>query len=136
MKKMVVVCGVIKEHNQYLIAKRKSNVANGIWEFPGGKVEEKETLEEAIIRELKEELQTDVIVKEKLTVFYDEQEGYCLEIHAFLCERKQKQTVIVLHAHSEYAWVELEKLSNYEFQNADQALIHTLIEKEEKCGYK
>ena len=59
--KLVVACALINEQGKVLINKRpKGKDYAGYWEFPGGKVEENETPEEAIIRELKEEINIDV----------------------------------------------------------------------------
>ena len=61
---MEVVCGIIEENQTYLIAKRGKGVHENIWEFPGGKIEHNETREEAVVREIKEELHLDVEVLE------------------------------------------------------------------------
>ena len=63
MKEMDVVCGAIQIDDKFLIARRSKGADPGFWEFPGGKVEQNESREEALIRELKEELDVDVEVK-------------------------------------------------------------------------
>ncbi len=64
-----VVCGLIEKDGEYLIVQRPEGVMYAtLWEFPGGKVEEEETYEEALIRELKEELDIEVEVLEALEV--------------------------------------------------------------------
>src|SRR5690554_3429200 len=58
-----VSAAIIKENDKILIAQRGSNKSNALkWEFPGGKIEENETPEESLIREIKEELNIDIKV--------------------------------------------------------------------------
>ena len=80
-----VAAGLIKKGDKFLLVRRPLNKKRGgLWEFPGGKVEEGETLEEAIKRELKEELDIEVNVKGVLSeVKYNYPEG---EIELYLLE--------------------------------------------------
>ena len=64
MKTMEIVCGILHDEDGYLIARRGKGIHENIWEFPGGKVENGETKEEAILRELKEELQKIFVQEE------------------------------------------------------------------------
>ena len=66
MKQTQVVAAIIKEKNRYLIVQRNRNKHLGLkWEFPGGKVGSKESFKNALIREIKEELNIIIEVKEK-----------------------------------------------------------------------
>ena len=62
-----VVAAIIKKENQFLIVQRNRNKHLGLkWEFPGGKVQESETFEEALLREIKEELNILINMHEKI----------------------------------------------------------------------
>ena len=74
MKKLNVVAAIIKKDNKILATQRGYGEFEGLWEFPGGKIEEGETKEEALIREIKEELNADIIV-EILAIFYQKVES-------------------------------------------------------------
>ena len=79
MKKLDVVCAVIEnDEKKLLIAKRNSKVADGIWEFAGGKVEAGETYEAACIRECREELNVDIEIDRFLLDFYDDDFSCCV----------------------------------------------------------
>lgn len=85
MKELIVVCGIIKIQDTYLIARRSGAIDAGYWEFPGGKVEAGETLEQAIARELYEELHVQVKAEKKLCQIVDQRPDVVLQVHAFLC---------------------------------------------------
>ncbi len=120
---MKVICGVIKKDEQFLIAKRGKGSHEGVWEFPGGKVEIGETNEDAVIREIKEELELDVKVIKYLTSItdFDQEE---IQVHAYLCEIEGGN--IRLNAHSEMKWVSVDELENYAFSDADKPILKML----------
>jgi ADP-ribose pyrophosphatase len=67
MNSFDVVAAIIIKDNKYFIAQRNRNKHLGLkWEFPGGKVEKNETFENALKREIKEELNIDILIKNKL----------------------------------------------------------------------
>ena len=127
MKTMDIVCGILQDEDGYLIARRKSKVHDNVWEFPGGKVEADETKEEAIVRELKEELNIDCVVSDYVTTILDQREDVCLQVHAYLCEKIGGK--LELNAHHEVKKVRLEELFDYGFEKADQPLLEALCEK-------
>lgn len=116
-----IVCGVMKNEKGYLIGRRDSTVHEHIWEFPGGKVEPKETNEQALIREFQEELEIQIKVVYKLKVYEDVREHEVLQIHAYACEYVAGE--IKLHAHHEIQYVPANQLQNYTFEQADQGLL-------------
>lgn len=125
MKKLDVVCAVIQnDENKLFIAKRKSNVADGIWEFPGGKVEARETREAACIRECKEELHVDIAIDRFLIDFYDD--DFSTTVHVFAYAAHIISGEIAYHAHYEGAWVTRQQLYDYTFQKADRCLLDYL----------
>lgn len=121
---MEVVCGVIKQNDKYFIAKRKSAINDGTWEFPGGKVELNETNEEAVIRELYEECNVHVKVNRYLTTIHDTYKDMEFNVHAYLCEIIDG--TIELHDHWECAWVKAEDLYEYAFSEADLPILDIL----------
>lgn len=124
MKTMEVVCAILEQDGKYLIARRGSGVRENIWEFPGGKVETKETKEEAIIREIKEELELTVCVKQQLCDFMDEREDVTIHVSAFICEKIAGE--MKLHAHHEVRFVKPNELFEYTFEKADHILLERL----------
>ena len=72
MKELFVVAAIIKKDNKILATQRGYGEFEGLWEFPGGKIEDGETKEEALVREIKEELNTDIKVGDLIdTIEYD-----------------------------------------------------------------
>ena len=120
-KKVIdVVCGVIKINNQYLIAQRKDCDHEYIWEFPGGKVETNETKEEAIIRELKEELNIDCQINTYLGKVIDQRSDKDIHVYAYLCEKNNGE--ITLNDHYQYQLVNHDELKNYQFEPCDHQI--------------
>jgi len=109
-----------------LIAKRSSGVHENIWEFPGGKVEPEETREQAVAREIREELELCVDIDRYLTTIQDNREDCTLLVHAYLCRYVSGE--IHLHAHHEYALVTPRELYSYQFEAADQPILDMLQE--------
>jgi 8-oxo-dGTP diphosphatase len=99
-----VVCGVIERDGRYLLVKRPRDVMYAKhWEFPGGKVEEGETLKEALQRELKEELDIYVEVKDALPPVEKDFPYLIIELLPFRCEIT-KGTIKLLE-HLDLIWV-------------------------------
>ena len=124
MRELEVVCGAILHEGKYLIAKRGKGVDEGFWEFPGGKMEPNETQQQAIIRELKEELEIDVKVIKYLCSVDDIRENLIIHVHAYLCEIVNGQ--LYLNNHDEVLFVNKEDLYNYNFQKADKDILDIL----------
>lgn len=124
MKHLEVVCGIIMKNDKFFIAKRKSDINDGTWEFPGGKVEQNETNEDAVIRELLEECNIHVKVVSYLTTIHDTYKDFEFNVHAYLCEIVSGE--IKLNAHYEYAWVKAIDLYQYSFSEADKPILDLL----------
>ena len=81
-----VVAAIIKKNNRYLIAQRNKNKHLALkWEFPGGKVNSGETLKEALIREIKEELNIQIKIEKKIANEFYKDEVINIQLHYFLC---------------------------------------------------
>ena len=95
MKTIEVVAAIIKKDNKYFATQRGYGDFEGGWEFPGGKMEPGETPQDALIREIKEELDADITVGELIeTVEYD-YPTFHLTMHCFLCELVSDHVVLL-----------------------------------------
>jgi 8-oxo-dGTP diphosphatase len=122
----VISVAIVKnEQQQFLIARRQAGQhLAGKWEFPGGKVEEGETLEIAMVRELKEEVgltAIDYTLFDSLTFQYDQ---LALTLHFYLVNHFSG-TAKGLEG-QELKWVSLAELDNYEFPKANRSVINKL----------
>lgn len=125
MKRIDVVCTVLyDETGRVLIAQRRSAIADGVWEFPGGKVEENETKEAACIRECQEELNVTIAVDEFLCEFDDTAFDPIVHVSAYRGHIVDGR--ICFHAHHQGRWISVSKLGEYAFQAADAPLLAML----------
>ncbi len=123
----VTAAVIVNDRKEILITKRMedSHLA-GMWEFPGGKVDGGETPEQALVREIFEELNVTVDVKRLL---WEEQFDYptkSIYIRFYLCTLTSPQTEIQPIEVADYRWVSIEELTNYAFPPADAAFIEKL----------
>lgn len=124
MKSIEVAAAIIKEQNKIFATQRGYGDQKGGWEFPGGKVEAGETPQGALIREIKEELDTEIEVGELIdTVEYDYPKFH-LTMHCFFCSVKQGN--LVLKEHEAAKWLTLETLDTVEWLPADKGLIEKI----------
>lgn len=121
-----VVAAILEKENKILIAKkREGKPLSGLWEFPGGKIEEGETPEESLIRELMEEMNIKVRVNEYVgESIYDYGDGKVISLKGFTAEIIEGD--IKLTDHDEYKWVTLEEICNYRIAPADIPLISNI----------
>ena len=127
MKKIIVAAAALIQNNKIFIAQRPADkLPPLVWEFPGGKPETNETLQEALHRELMEELHIDTnignfIIQTKH--LYDFAE---VEINLFWATMKNPNATIVDNEHPNTAWVTINELDNYKFADADIPLVKHL----------
>ncbi len=121
MKTVRVVAAIIIDNNRVFATQRGYGEFKDGWEFPGGKIEEGETPQEALVREIKEELDTEIEVKEFLeTVEYDYPEFH-LSMDCFFCTIKSGE--LVLKEHEAAKWLTVETLDSVDWLPADEALV-------------
>ncbi|MBR3646191.1 MAG: (deoxy)nucleoside triphosphate pyrophosphohydrolase [Lachnospiraceae bacterium] len=121
MKKVRVVAAVIKKDNKIFATQRGYGEFKGGWEFPGGKIEEGETPQEALVREIKEELNADIVVGDLIdTVEYD-YPTFHLSMDCFWCKLISKE--VELKEHKDAKWLELHELDSVDWLEADLGLI-------------
>ena len=126
---IVAACALIDADTRVLIAQRPEGKSlAGLWEFPGGKLEPGETPEEAIVRELQEELQveTKVACLAPLTFASHSYDDFHLLMPLFVCRRFWGSPVAV--EHQTLKWVRPQKLRDYPMPPADEPLIAHLID--------
>jgi 8-oxo-dGTP diphosphatase len=126
---ITVVAALIKKNNKYLIAKRStgSEEVLGKWEFPGGKVEEGETEECALVREIKEEFEMNIKVNKFLINNICEYPSKIIDLRLYDCEYISGQ--FRLHDHSEYKFVKKDEITSYDLCPADISLAKYVKEK-------
>jgi mutator protein MutT len=121
-----VVAALIRdEQGRYLITqRRKDSHLAGLWEFPGGKREAGESLEEALRRELAEELSAGFGVGERVETVRWEYPERTIVIHFYRC--RLESGTIEPREDQAMAWVAPERLSDFDFPPADRDLITRL----------
>ena len=123
-----VVAALICKDNKILIARRATGDPNvlGKWEFPGGKVEDNESEEAAIEREIKEEFELTVKAKKFLINNICEYPEKKIDLRLYECEYLSGE--FCLHDHFEYKWVEITKLIDFDLAPADVLLARYVME--------
>ena len=123
-KQIEVVAAIIQDGAKIFATRRGYGEFKGGWEFPGGKMEQGETPEQALMREIKEELDTDIEVGALLdTVEYDYPKFH-LTMHCFLCTIKSGE--LVLKEHEAAKWLTKETLNSVDWLPADLGLLDKL----------
>lgn len=113
-----VSAAIIKKDDRILIAQRDRKKSQGLkWEFPGGKLEPNESAEESLVREIKEELNIDIEVGEKLGESIFEYPSGRIKLIAFYAEWKSGDLKVL--EHEKVKWVKANELKAFEFAPAD-----------------
>ena len=125
MDKFDVVAAIIIKNGKYFIAQRNKHKHMGLsWEFPGGKVENGETFENALKREIKEELNINIAINYKLGEENYKDEKINVKLHYFLCSHTSGE--IYLNEHEDSAWITKNEFKNYNFAEGDSDIIKLL----------
>ena len=125
MKTIEVVAAIIVKGKKVFATQRGYGEFKDGWEFPGGKIEQGESPEEALIREIREELDVDIRVGRLLeTVEYD-YPNFHLTMHCFICELLSEE--IVLKEHEDAKWLEEDELDSVDWLPADVSLIDKIF---------
>ena len=123
MKKLNVVAAIIKKDNKILATQRGYGEFEGLWEFPGGKIEEGETKEEALVREIKEELNADIKVDEFALDLEWQYPNFYLYMSCFMCSLESD---IELLEHMGAKWLSLDDLDSVQWIEADIKAVNYL----------
>jgi 8-oxo-dGTP diphosphatase len=128
MKKIEVVAAVVCFKDQILCVQRPKNKLNYIsekYEFPGGKIEEGETQEGALRRELIEELNISVEIKSFFLTVVHQYPDFELTMHSFMCKVETKE--LTLNEHIDQKWLVLNELTKLDWAAADIPIVDKLI---------
>jgi 8-oxo-dGTP diphosphatase len=130
MKTIEVVAAIIRKENKIFATQRGYGDFKDWWEFPGGKMEPGETPEAALVREIKEELSTDISVDKFLyTVDYDYPKFH-LTMHCFMCSLINE--ALHLNEHEAARWLTKEDIHSVNWLPADEILLPMIVEEMEK----
>ena len=124
MKKIEVVAAIIHKNRAYFATQRGYGEFEGMWEFPGGKIEPGESRESALRREIQEELGIDITIdKFFCTTDYD-YPSFHLTMHCYLCS--VESGMIELREHKSARWLTVESLDSVEWLPADKEIVDKL----------
>ncbi len=130
MKTIRVVAAIIVDKDKIFATQRGYGEFKDGWEFPGGKIEEHETPKEALCREIKEELDTEINVGDLLdTVEYD-YPNFHLSMDCFMCTVKNGK--LTLKEHEAAKWLHKDELDSVDWLPADKGLISKIQERIEE----
>ena len=126
MKTVKVAAAIIQKGNQDFATQRGYGDFKDGWEFPGGKIEPGETPEEALVREIKEELDTEISIRKLIYVVEYDYSQFHLTMYCYLCEVLSGQ--LVLKEHEAARWLTKDTLESVDWLPADVDLIGKLKE--------
>ena len=127
MKKVIeVVAAIIKKDEKIFATQRGYGEFKDGWEFPGGKIESGETLQEALVREIREELDTVIVVGDLLDTIEYDYPTFHLTMHCFLCTIVSGD--LILKEHEAARWLTKEQLRTVAWLPADLSLIKKVEE--------
>lgn len=126
MKTIRVVAAIIVKKDRIFATQRGYGEFKGGWEFPGGKIEEGETPQQALIREIREELDTEIEVGELVERVEYDYPQFHLSMDCFLC--KIKSGKLVLKEHEDAKWLRRDELGSVEWLPADEGLVEKIAQ--------
>ena len=126
MKEIKVVAAIIQKENKILATKRGYGEFINMWEFPGGKIESGETKEQALVREIKEELNIEISVDKFAIDIEYQYPNFYLFMSCFMCSIKEGS--IELLEHNDGKWITQEELNTLNWLPADIDAVNYLKE--------
>ena len=124
MKKLEVVAAIIKENEKYFATQRGYGEFTGWWEFPGGKIENGESKEEALKREIREELATEIEIDRFITTVQFDYPEFHLIMYCFICHITAGQPQLLEAKAAK--WLDKNDLASVEWLPADRAILHLI----------
>lgn len=125
MKNIEVVAAIIVKDNKFFATQRGYGEWKGWWEFPGGKIEPGESPEQALVREIKEELDVDIIIEKFITTIEYDYPDFHLTMHCFISRLQDNEQPLVLE-HEAAKWLTSDHLDEVKWLPADKILIDKL----------
>ncbi len=121
-----VTCGIIVQGNKILVTQRSEKMKLPLkWEFPGGKIEENETAEECILREIKEELNLEIEILKRLRASPYDYGIFKINLIPFIA--KYQNGVIILAEHKDFKWIEAKDLLSLDWAPADIPILNEFL---------
>ena len=124
MKKIEVVAAILHRDGAYFATQRGYGEFEGMWEFPGGKIEHGESSEDALKREIQEELGVDIVIEDLICTTEYDYPSFHLTMHCYLCRVEAGE--IELREHKSARWLRPEELGSVEWLPADKDVISRL----------
>ena len=124
MRVIEVVAAIIYKDEAYFATQRGYGEFEGMWEFPGGKIEPGESREVALKREIQEELGVDIVIEDLLCTTDYDYPSFHLTMHCYLCSVVSGE--IELREHMSARWLTAETLDSVEWLPADKYIIDEL----------
>jgi 8-oxo-dGTP diphosphatase len=121
-----VIAAIIRQDDQVLLCQRKEGALAGKWEFPGGKIENGETPEECLVREIEEELGIAIEVDSIYQAVHTHYDHGDFLLIGYLARHIGGE--ISLRVHSAYAWVDVGRLAEYDLAEANIPIAQSLKE--------
>ena len=125
VKQIEVVAAIICKGDKIFATQRGYGDFKDWWEFPGGKMEAGETPEEALMREIREELSTDISVDEFLCTVEHDYPNFHLTMHSYLCSLMTE--ALHLNEHEAAKWLAKDELSSVKWLPADVKVLEILM---------
>lgn len=133
MKSIEVVAAIIRKEDSVFATQRGYGPWKDWWEFPGGKIEAGETPQEALVREIREELSAEIVVGPLLkTVEWDYPEFH-LTMHCYLCTLEGES--LHLNEHEAARWLHTSELRSVRWLPADEGVVEMLEGFDDTCHY-
>ena len=126
MKTIEVVAAIIIKDGEVFATQREYGEFKGWWEFPGGKMEPGESPQEALKREIREELDAEVEVRELLETVEWDYPNFHLTMHCFICSLLSES--LHLNEHEAATWLTHETLRSVKWLPADEILLDRIAE--------
>ena len=133
MKRIEVVAAIIRKGDAIFATQRGYGDFKDWWEFPGGKMEPGETPEEALVREIREELSADISIDKFLyTVDYD-YPAFHLTMHCYMCSLLCD--ALHLNEHEAARWLKADEIHSVNWLPADDVLLPRIVQELENCVF-
>ncbi len=124
MRVIEVVAAIIYKDEAYFATQRGYGEFEGMWEFPGGKIESGESREVALKREIQEELGVDIVIKDLICTTEYDYPSFHLTMHCYLCRITSGD--IELREHKSARWLTAETLDSVEWLPADKNIVEII----------
>ena len=127
MKTVKVVAAIIRDGDKVFATQRGYGEYKDGWEFPGGKIEAGESPQQALVREIKEELDTDIAVGDCLTTVEYDYPAFHLSMQCFWCSIVDGRPV--LKEHESARWLDADHIDSVDWLPADRTIIDLIRDK-------